>query len=192
MICEWSSHDPLLGAGKATRSSLGLRKHARSRPTDGQSRPFLTCASAPICYRSCPCYNYVHERWRNFEQPRNTAVEFRSSAAENITFHGHEMPRSWILRLLNLLSILAFLCILSSTSPTSFPLTKGTTNHELGLDARSRLRQTPPVLPGTHAISQRSPANIISYNVWGNGWTSRSEIYVRTPPSTTSHPEKRH
>lgn len=90
----------------------------------------------------------------------------------------------WILRLL---SIVTSLCILASASPTSLPLTKDTTNSEVSLKARSHPLRDLLGLPETQPISKRSAETGVSYNLWGNGWRSRSKTYVRTPPHPTIH-----
>lgn len=103
--------------------------------------------------------------------------------------YGHTMHFSWMLRLSTISAILASLCILSSAIPTSFTPTRDTVNFELNADALSGPLGNLPALPRTQSISKRSALIGYSYHLWGNGWTSRSNTYVRRPLQTPHSPK---
>lgn len=106
----------------------------------------------------------------------------------NLMYCGHIMQLSWMLYFFNIIAIFSSLCILSSANPTFFSLAKCTANHDLHLNKLSHPLESPLPFPSIHPISKRSPSNGVSYNFWGNGWTSRSYTFARTPPPPQKKP----
>ena len=151
---------------------------------------FSSCALAPICHHLCSRDTH------NFGKILKT-LETLPSSSEALLLnlplkHVHTMHVSWILSLLETTSILSFLFLLSSANPASFSLTKGTANHELHLNTPTHPIHNFPAISETQPISKRATPNGISYNLWENGWTSRSNTYVRKRPSFTHLPTQRY
>lgn len=122
---------------------------------------------------SSPCN--MHE----FERKSVRALEELLPSSNLLLYNGHTMHLLWTFGLSTISAILAALSILSSAIPTtSFSPTEYTANHELTPDVLPGQIHNLPVLPRTQSISKRSA---LVYTSWGNGWTSRSNTYARTP-----------
>lgn len=170
---------------KAISKGLGLQLNARPPPNCDELRPILLALQrqsfivrALVSSIKCGMSLNVLETLPSHSEATQLC---------SLTYCGQTMHLPWILRLFNILSILHSLCILSSANPTSFPLAKGTARHELHLSRRSHPLDTIPAFPNIQPISKRSPSNGVSYNSWGNGWTSRSYTFVRSPPQKAAH-----
>lgn len=101
--------------------------------------------------------------------------------------YGHTMYLTWTFGLSIISAILASLSILSSATPTSLTPIKHTASHEVTPNTLPGQLLNLSVLPKTQFISKR---NRLSYISWGNGWTSRTNTYVRTSSQAPHSPNR--